>query len=442
MVIADQFHVTRVIAANGLLIAAGASIDDGSLVLWESEDGVDWSATEVDRGPNTPHTRTIPTALGSDGETTVIATTTDADMQGLVERALDDAGVSVDVARRGWGVETDQEGRWVLTIYGPFGIGARQIALADLNLSDEERQVLEGRYDSNSESVLWVHHPSSGWTQTAIEGMHGVETLVSRPSGGLVARGWGNTGMVTATSEDGRNWTRLDTSDGGPWYAELWGETLVGPDDMSVPEILTSTDGAVWETAGLATHFPVGINWSTWPTAAGPGGVALVASGSTAGPRTETLEPVEWLTDKGHSIAFDPMSGRLEVEAGEVSHTWNVYSGTQTKDLLLNLEEETIEFLDTDSGVSFGRITFAEIEEAEEDFYGNRFRGDEHRALVFTPDGENWSIQDITDSIGPEAVITNLMVGSDRLVAVVLPEGEWYDPDEAPRFEIWTAPLP
>jgi hypothetical protein len=34
------------------------------------------------------------------------------------------------------------------------------------------------------------------------------------------------------------------------------------------------------------------------------------------------------------------------------------------------------------------------------------------------------------------------MVGSDRLVAVVLPEGEWYDPDEAPRFEIWTAPLP
>ncbi|HEU4894425.1 MAG TPA: hypothetical protein VFT85_01205, partial [Acidimicrobiia bacterium] len=63
-------------------------------------------------------------------------------------------------------------------------------------------------------------------------------------------------------------------------------------------------------------------------------------------------------------------------------------------------------------------------------------------ALVFTPDGETWVIQDLADSIGPEAAVTSFMVGTDQLLAVVLPQGDWYYPTVDPGFEIWTAPLP
>ena len=442
-VIDDRFQVTRVIATEESMLAIGVSIDDGTVMLWESGDGVDWEATVVETGPGAAHERTIPTAVGSSGDMVVVATVSGHDTRGLIEGALSAAGIELDVGRWGWELAADDEGMPTVTIYGPLGIPILEVLLDDLGLSDEERTSLEVGYDSSPEgSVIWAHHPDSGWSESVVDSIYGIETIEPLPEGGLVVRGWGTTGMATSSTEDGVTWRPSDPVEEGPWHAERWREMLVGLDDMSLPEVLTSTDGASWEKAGLASHFPVGINWSAYPMAAGPAGVALAVSGSSAGPQIGTQEPSTLLTDKGHTVSLDPMSGRLEVEAGDRSHTWHIYGNTQDPDFLLDLSEETIELLDPEAGISFGTVTFDELAAAEEDFYRSQFRGDEHRALVFTPDVEQWTIQDLADSVGLEAAITNLMVGSDHLVAVVLPEGDWYYPVVDPGFEIWTAPLP
>lgn len=444
MVIDDGFQVSRVIATDeDSMLAVGVSIDDGTVMMWSSDDGVVWDATRVGEGSGSAYQRTIPTAVGISGDTIVLATTNGDDLHGLVERALEGSGIDVDLSRWGWGMETESDGSATVVVTGPLGIEITRVPIDSTGLSDEERRFLETGFTSGPEdSKVWVFDPGSGWFEQGIEGMYGIESIASGPSGGFVARGWGSSGMVTVTSEDGRVWDRVGVASDGPWFAVPWGESLVGPDDMSVPELLISDAGETWEKAGLAPRFPVAINWSAYPIGAGPAGVALVVSGSSAGPQMETPEPAVMATDKGHIVTLDPNNGRLTVEAGGVSHAWHVYGAGPPDDILVDAAEETIELLDPEAGISFGRVTFDEIQRAENEFFEHNFnRGYEHHALVFSPDTETWVIQDLTDSIGPEATITNLMVGSDRLMAVVLPEGDYY-PAVDPGFEIWTAPLP
>jgi hypothetical protein len=445
MVIDDGFQVSRVIATDeDSMLAVGVSIDDGTVMMWRSDDGVVWDATRIGEGSGSAYQRTIPTAVGISGDTIVVATTNGDDLHGLVERALEGSGIDVDLSRWGWGMETEPDGSATVVVTGPLGIEIARVPIDGTDLSDEERRFLETGFTSGpADSKVWVFDPGSGWFEQVIVGMYGVESISPRPSGGLVARGWGNSGMVTATSEDGRVWDRVGGTTDGPWTSVHWGELLVGPDDMSVSELLISDDGQTWEQAGLAPRFPVAINWSTYPLGAGPAGVALVVSGSSAGPQIETPDPSVLATDKDHTIILDPNAGRLTIVAGGVSHTWHVYGAGPPDDILVDVAEETIELLDSEAGISFGRVTFDEIQRAENEFFASNFnRGHEHRALVFTPDTETWVIQDLADSIGPQATVTNLMVGSDRLMAVVLPEGEWYYPAIDPGFEIWTAPVP
>jgi hypothetical protein len=444
MVIDDGFQVSRVIATDeDSMMAVGVSIDDGTLMMWRSDDGVVWDAARIGEGSGSTYQRTIPTAVGISGDTIVVATTNLDDLQGLVEHALEGSGVDVDLGRWGWGMETEPDGRATVVVTGPLGIEIARVPIDETDLSDEERRFLETGFTSGpADSKVWVFDPGSGWSEQVIVGMYGVESISSGPSGGLVARGWANSGMVTATSEDGRVWDRVGGTTDGPWTSVHWGELLVGPDDMSVPELLISDDGETWEKAGLASRFPLAIHWSTYPMGAGPAGVALAVSGSSSSPQMEALEPAVFVTDKGHTITLDANNGRLTVEAGGETHTWHAYGAASRNDLLVDLEEETIELLDPDAGISFGRVTFDEIQRAEDEFYRSPPQVEEHRALVFTPDTEDWVIQDLADSVGSEAAITNLMVGTDHLFAIVLPQGGWYYPAIDPGFEIWTAPLP
>jgi hypothetical protein len=446
MVIDDGFQVSRVIATDeDSMLAIGVSIDDGTVMMWRSDDGVVWDATRVGGVSDSEYQRTIPTAVGISGDTIVLATTNGDDLQGLVAHVLEGSGVDVDLSRWGWGTETELDGTAVVVVTGPLGIEVARVPIDETDLSDEERRFLETGFTSGPpDAKVWVFDPGSGWIEHVIEGIYGIESIDPGASGGFVARGWGNSGMVTATSEDGRVWDRVGVASDGPWGAVHWGELLVGPDDMSLPELLISPDGETWEKAGLAPRFPVAINWSTYPMGAGPAGVALAVSGSSAGHQMETPEPAAFATDKGHTVTLDANDGRLTVEAGGETHTWRVYGAARPNDFLVDLGEETIELLDPEAGISFGTVTFDEIQRAENEFFESNFnRGYEHRALVFTPDTETWVIQDLADSIGPEAAITNLMVGSDRLLAVVLPQGDWYYPmAEGGGFEIWTAPLP
>jgi hypothetical protein len=337
---------------------------------------------------------------------------------------------------------SDSQGQPTFTIHGPLGIELAEIPLEDLDLTEEERELAVQGYQGNPESAIWASTDGSRWQRSTVEGVDWVQAIFSSDTRGFVLLGSGSTGPRVFASDDGLTWETIDTSGGVPWNVHEWGERLVGARDMSVPELMTSEDGENWVSVGLADQFPTAVQWSTYPTAAGPGGVALVASGFAAGPQTDAPEPVTFLSDKGHTVSLDPSNGRLAVEAEELSQTWQIYGTTQGDGLLLDTEAETIELLDTESGISFGRVTFDEVQQAEEDFYRAQYGGDQHRALVFTPDTETWVIQDLADSIGPEAAITNLLVGSDRLVAVVLPEGDWYYPAVDPGFEIWTAPLP
>jgi hypothetical protein len=273
-----------------------------------------------------------------------------------------------------------------------------------------------------------------------------VDQIVERPDGSILAFGFGPLGPIVRHSQDGLEWTSIDENT-TPIDVRQWGERfLVGLDEPSQEEVLVSENGRVWEPLGLAERFPLRL-WGPTAMDAGPAGVAIAIQGwiNTTPPE---LGPPMLELDNGSSLAMDFEDRSFVLEAADITYTFPVRPGDEQEGIDVNLEDRSVSFVDPETDQLLGEVTISELKEAETAFFANTFAIADLRAFVFTPDGSEWTIQDISTEIVSEGRIGMLEVGAEHLLAVVQKPEPYLSLGgqtlvEGPSgFELWSSEIP
>lgn len=434
--IAAADHSITAMTSNGdEVILAGLPAEGGAVSIWRSTDLETWVMEDIPIASEEAHSIALPTAVGANGDLVVVAAVVSENNQAMIEAALREAGVPVDLNGLGWGFEDD-----AVAIYGPFGMSIERVPYSDLGWDEDTQAAIVRAYHGPSRLSTWVQREGGEWLETELEDINGVDSILRHPDGGLMARGWGTTGMVSLFSSDGLEWSEVPANQ-APWMVRVWGGLLVGPGERSLPGLLVSDNGEVWEHIGPEERFPVGINWSTDAVAAGPDGLVFTTSGSSPGlPATQPgSQPTTLDLATGATLTLDFYTGKMEVAVGDETFDWEMYSQDGPGGgVVADLEAGTLTLHDPETGDLLGQVSFEDLLQLEQDYYRSR-EPESHRALVYTPDGEIWSIQDVGAEFGRSSGIGHMVIDAGQVAVVVFPD--WWLGIEG-GFEVWTAPLP
>ncbi len=435
-VVGADHNVIAMTSTDDEVILVSASLEDHSVTVWRSADLTTWVRDDISVESDEPFDTIFPGAVGVDDDTVVVTVSLSTNYQTMIEEALGNADSPVDLESVGWGLEND-----AVVIYGPFGMTVERIPFTDLGWDEDTQASVISAYNSGSESKSWVQEGGGEWQEIELEGIEGVESILPYPGGGLMATGWGSTGMVRLVSTDGGAWSQLDGNE-APWMVRAWGDRFVALGERSTPGLLVSDDGESWESLGPGDRFPVGIHWSTDAVAASTDGVVFTTSGLSPGlpdtlPSDRALPRLLELGD-GVTLTLDFESGRLDLNTATNSFSWQMYSSYSQDGITADFEGRMMVFSDPETGVALGTVPFDVLSDAEESYHRDRAPDTGHRALVFTPDGETWSIQDAQAQFGNSSGVGPLVVGAGHVAAIAFPDWWW----STQPFEVWTAPLP
>lgn len=442
-VIGDDYYVSMVTSTERGLVAAGTSVDGSSLAVWISPDGARWTETEFTDEDEHYSSRHYPMAIGANDDLVVVAASSDIDREMLLEEHLQEAGMELDLSQIGWSTEwRGEEGHW-LTIDGPLGMSGLELDLDQLDLTEQEAQWITEGYGGTQETALWViQRGTREWHLISIDGVNWVESLVSGPDGAFALIGWGPAGRVSRQSRDGLSWTDFDP-DHAPMQIQSWKARLVGVDDTARrPEILVSDDGVSWEPVGLAERFPLPIHWSVAALGSGDDGLALSVIGYDTTATITDRTATEITTDEGYRLSLDLEPRIMELTTGANTHTWEIYRSETPEGVEVDVVERIVTLSDPHTGETLTQLSFEELMRAEHAYYMERFQSDEHKALVFTEDGSQWTIQSSAGLVGTDTWVHILEVAAGHVYATVLHLGDTYNPFAAPGFELWAAEIP
>lgn len=444
-VIGDDYHVSMVTSTDRGLVAAGTSADGSSLVVWISTDGAGWSETEFTDEDEHYSSRHYPMAIGANGDLLVIAASSEIDRQELLEEHLQAAGIELDLSYLQWDTTwRGEEGQW-LTIDGPLGMTALEVDVETLDLSPEEVQWIVDGYQPTQAVDIWANQGGTDeWSLTSIDGVDWVESIVSRPDGALTLIGWGPVGRVSRQSYDGRTWSDFDP-DNEPKQMQSWGDRFIGVDDTADrAELVVSDDGVSWEPLGLADRFPRPLHLSVATFGSGDDGLALSVIGyDTTSVATVTDRTVTTITtDEGYHLTLDLEPRIMELTTDTTTHTWEIYRAETPEGVELDVFERMVRLSDPHTGERLTQVSFEELMRAEQAYFVERFQSDEHKALVFTGDGSQWTVQSSAGVIGADTWISLLEVASGHIYAAVLEPGAVHNTFPYPGFELWVAEIP
>ena len=442
-VIDDRYRVSIVRSTDHGLIAAGTTADGSSLVIWTSSNGERWESVEFSDEPDFWPNRHYPLAIGANEDLVVVATNHEVDGQALVQRKLDEAGITVNLSEFGWSTDwRGDEGHW-LVLHAPLGIRAMEIPLDQFDLSPDELQWIVGSQPAGQEAGIWVRWGDGDWALASIEGVNWIESIVTRPDGSMLMVGWGPAGRISRLSRDGILWADYD-ADPEPRIMDRWGSRLVGIQDFSRPEVLVSDDGVSWEKMGLAERFPLPIQWHVGSFGSGGDGVALSVAGYHNPMPVDVPEmPSEITTEEGHLLSLDLMAGVIELIVDDSTYGWDLYGTDVDAGIGVDPVARTVTLSDPDTGEGLATLSFEELIRAERDYYTNRFQHEEYLALVFTADGSDWIIQPATDAFDGATWVASLEVALGHLYAAVFDPAMVYNPfDHEVEFQLWAAEIP
>lgn len=446
-VVGDDYRVTMVESTEHGLVAVGTSADGSTLMVWTSHDGERWTPNEFSDESDYP-SRYYPMAIGANDGVLVIATNFDLDRQTLLEEALHDAAIDLDLSYLGWSTDwRGESGHW-LTVDGPLGIRALEIPLDDLDLTPRETQWIVEGHSNTQTAGLWVNRAGEdGWRLISMDGFEWIESIVTRADGTMILVGSGPAGRISRQTGDGILWTDYD-ADREPRVMHRWGSRLVGILDFSRPELLVSDDGVSWDSMGPADRFPLPIQWHVGALGSGDDGVALSVIGYDPSPRFEEpavtgeIDTSEIVTSEGHVLTLNLEERRLALTVGDTTHTWKIFGPDPAPGVEVDTFERIVTFSDPHTGERLTELTFQELTEAEHAYYTERFQPDEHKALVFTEDGSRWVIQSAADAVGESTWIPLLEVAGGHVYAAVLEPATVYNLYAEPGFELWVAEIP
>lgn len=436
-VIGADHVVNSIEATEQGLVAIEAGIG-GALTLWRSSNGVEWSSEEVVTGDANANTTRYSQAIGGNDHLLVVTATNSVDILGQLEDKLADVmGDDVDMNRLGWGPEFNGD-EFSVSVWGPLGFPIIEVTGEELGLTDEEQKALEESWTGSEPGLeSWVSVEPGQWHQGELPGASWINSITATPSGKILAIGWDNQSNRVWSTTDGFNWEQTNSL-GEPDQLEVWNGILIGARQSGVVDIVTSVDGVKWESIGPSDYLPYQLGWNIGAMASGQGGIAATLQGWSSSTFAQPGEPVV-LDDGGATLTIDYSTGSYQVEAGEMSRMWSMSSSTKPDGVNVDLVNSAMTF-HAETGEELASFTFEELTEAESEYWSASALEDQHEGFVFTPDGENWTIQDTRKAL--DGSIGLLEVTDSRIVAAVVPSDWPYSPMASPGFEIWSAPIP
>lgn len=435
-VIAADHRITAIASTAQGLVAAGIRLGDKAMLVWESADAVEWTGSVVPAPTDGAYFFHDPSELGASDDVLVLSSNVRYDRERLLEDRLRALGIDLDLSELVWNL------RWLgaeghhLIINGPLGVPVLRHPVDGLELSDQEREELVSELSDPLGTDIWVRDSNGNWENGVIGDARRVDSIVTTPTGGLIAYGTGTAGRLAKTSGDGLDWEPA-VSTVSPWQPQSWKQRFVGA--VNTPDLVVSADGETWRAAGLSDRFPDQLPWAPIAVGAGEGGVAMFVRGTRPlAPPVEDIAPRQLDTVDGSTLTYDFASNTFHVMTDGTGYEWTV-DGEGTE---VDPRRGIVEFHRRESGDVLASVTFAELQRVSREHAADRFDGAEPlSALAFSEDGEEWIIQDMTPEIGANATMWLLEVTSDRVVAAV--RGTvGSQVSGAPGFEIWSAPIP
>lgn len=441
-VIPERHRISQIVSTPRGLVALEQT-DEPGFAVWRSAFGFDWTVEEVSVEGLGPSETVAPQTVGGSESVLVVAGNRYVDVQRRIREGFGSLGAGDDVGfPYGWTVDTRGE-EVEFQLYGPLGLSLAVLTPEDIDLTEAEVEALVDEWNGrNASAEVWTRIGEGPWRETEIPGASYVEAIVTTPHGELIAVGYGSSGPANWSSDDGLNWERADRIP-RPYGVDNWRGTLVGPSEGGRTSVLISGENGDWEEIGPHEHFPTEFSWHIGPVGAGPGGIAaLVTSWDryTFEPE-EPLEPVT-LRNGDATLTIDFQSGSYSVVTSDGStHTWQMHGVSTPEGITVDLASPVIEFHDPDTGELLATFTIEELTEAETSYWGGHHQPAAHRAVVFTSDGEEWSIQDGA-VLGNDLEIMHIEVSETHVVAAGINPAGLYDPSLSPGFGLWSAPIP
>lgn len=441
-VIEESHPISRVASTPQGLIALQPGPTGEGFTIWRSRDAVRWAPelvpVELDSEQATVH----PHAVTGSKSTLMVTGDVQMDVTALLEERLGDGlDAPVDLWRYGWSHHRSAEGI-VIDVLGPLGMVAQQVSAEELGLTETEQSWIVDGYGSSTDTDVWVSRGGhSGWEHSTIDDARWIDSLIITKDSMVMALGHGSTLSGTWVSDGGLDWRRLDFLS-RPYTVEPWGDGFAGPDSYGGNDVLVSEDAEHWDSTGLSDHFPSSIGWGVGPFAAGPGGIVVGVEGWGRPNQPIELSIPPRLTRGSVILTMNLDIGVLDLEAGGEHHEYHVYTGTAPQSLFVDLAAESVDFFDDDTGELLSTFSFSELLAAEEAYWSHDFFEERYQALAFTPDGVEWTIQDVEAALGGAVWMRGFEVTEDRVIVVVSGLEDQYGRDQMPGFEIWTAPIP
>ena len=434
-VIGAEHLVSSVHSTPQGLVATERDISGDQLTLLRSNDGVAWTNEDIAISNDDARLSVYAQAVGGSDRILVVSVMSGLDIPRLIEETI---GLEVDSGNFGWGPNY-QNGEFELVLWGPIGFPLAEIHADDLALTEEERAILEAEYQGGPEFETWVSAESGQWLESDIPGASWINSIMATPSGQILATGWDNQSNNVWTTLDGFTWEEIDLGVPKPDEIQVWNDLLIGPSRSGLASVVTSQDGLEWERIGPESHLPGLIQWNLGVMGSGSGGIAAALHGWKSSTFVPSDEPVT-LTDGEATLTIDYNTGSYQVDSGDISRTWSMNSSKMPDGITVDLTAELVTFHATDTNEELASFTFDQLTEAETTFWSRPEFDGRHDGLVFTPNGEDWTIQD--PSRWTDGSIQLLEVTGSHVVAAVTSEGDRFSPQTSPGFEIWSAPIP
>lgn len=435
----DGSHVITSVATIGEDLMAAEKGEPGEgFTVWRSREGRLWESETIEVPGLTRNTTVLPTAIGGSEHTLLVATTARVDVQTLVQgrlaAILGEDGLPESLSWRPLDLDTDPI---ELVVWGPLGFPLFEITGEDLGLTESERSLVEEQFGGRPIGDLWVSTDEGEWRRTESP-TPWVESIMARPEGGIIVTGFGNGGPELWVSVEGLNW---HISPRNIFGVEKWNDILVGAAGI-LSTLVRSDDGEQWEMFDTLQRWPGGLRWGVTDLAAGSGGIAAsVYHVPNAEVHVEALDtgPV-LLRDDASTLKIDFSNGTYTLDSDGLTRTWSM-GLNRPPEIGVILSDGLITFHDPDTDRLLASFEIDELFEARDAYWSSRVTDlTDHRAFIFSADGEDWVIQDVAAMGNLE--ISRLEVTNTHVVAAAVDQNDPFPFDRPPGFEIWSALIP
>lgn len=424
-VIDSEYAINGVDSTTAGLIATGNHIETDAPQVWTSTDGMEWRISDL---PDETAEEELPafarpTAATRFEDRLIVLGNAQSDLLSLMEERIPEDVAAADIARYGFGVsERDR----ALRITGPLGLVGYSESLDQLGIDDAMATWL--LYTAETEEGLaWSSRDAVNWDSSSFFAFH-IENIWHGADGRLFASGLGVFGPMVWASNDGRTWERLGSSSIGGVQV-MWRDKLIATTDNH--HLLQASDGSNWEYFDTGDLLPAELSWDMGPVAAGEAGLAVVATMRRESDRTTTVV----VERDGHIVTMDPLTNTLTVTGGgQDALTVPLWSGEPSDSVQIDFANEVVVFKSPDSAETLLSVDFATLDQAER--LMKTAGVDEEDALMFTEDGSTWTVQALSDEIGPDVVVDRMVVLQDRIVLLTHPSAVSVEDASPPQLTV------